>query len=193
MIHWKLSALSVAVGAAATVGFVWLSRGARSRRRSALPATPSEHPPTSDEVARADALHDLEGSGEDLPELGLVQSVEVEEVDVRSLDEEPLAGDEPVLGDEHYDAMDPEEMGSEWLRRATESAEPPSTQSPFAEERTDVATELPVGSIDWDGHTELHQPDSPEKPATDLSPNDAELAQRKATEESTEAPDKPNE
>jgi len=123
MIHWKLSALSVAVGAAATVGFVWLSRS-RTRRRLIPSSSPNEHPPTLDDVARADALHDLEGSGEDLSELGLVESVEVEPVDMRSLDEEPLAGDEPVLGDEHYDAIDPEEMGTEWLRRATESTEP---------------------------------------------------------------------
>jgi hypothetical protein len=59
------------------------------------------------------------------------------------------------------------------------------------EERADVAAELPVGSIDWDGNTELHQPEPAEKPASELSPNDAELAQRGAPD--PEAADKPNE
>lgn len=193
MIHWKLSALSVAAGAAATFGFVWLSRSARARRRLAPPPTPSEHLTTPEEVARTDALRDLEDSGEDPEELGLAASGDVDPIDMRSLDQEPLAGDEPVPGDEHYDAIDPEEMGTEWLRRATESSEPPSAPNPFPDERADIAAELPVGTIDWEGNTELHQPEGGEKPATDLSPNDAELAQRGSTEANPEAPDKPNE
>jgi hypothetical protein len=193
MIHWKLSALSVAVGAAATFGFVWLSRTSRAQRRLMPPPTPREHQPTPDEAARRDALHDLEGNGEGLPDLALDETTDLEPIDVRSLDEEPLAGDEPVAGDEHYDAIDPEELGTEWLRRATESSEPPSTPNPFSDERADVAAELPVGTIDWEGNTELHQPKASEKPGTELSPNEAELAQRGATEGNPEAPHKPNE
>jgi phenylpropionate dioxygenase-like ring-hydroxylating dioxygenase large terminal subunit len=192
MIHWKLSALSVAVGAAATFGFVWLSRTSRARRLP-QPPTPREHQPTPDEAARRDALHDLEGNGEGLPDLALDDAADLEPIDVRSLDEEPLAGDEPVAGDEHYDAIDPEEMGTEWLRRATESPEPASSPKPFLDERADVAAELPVGTIDWEGNTELHQPKPSEKPGTELSPNEAELAQRGATEGSPGGSHKPNE
>jgi hypothetical protein len=193
MVHWKLSALSVAVGAAATFGFVWLSRSSRARRHLAPPTTESERAPTPDEIARADALHDLEGSGEDPAELGLDEPADLEPMDVRSLDQEPLAGDEPVAGEEHYDAVDPEEIGTEFLRRATESTELPSNPNPFLDERADLAAELPVGNIDSDGNTELHQPEPAERPATELSPNDAELAQRGAEETNPEAPDKPNE
>jgi len=88
--------------------------------------------------------------------------------------------------------IDPEEMGTEWLRRATESNEPPSMPRPFSVERADVAAELPVGNTDREGNTELHQPRT-EKAATELSPNAAELAQRGATETHPGVPDKPHE
>jgi hypothetical protein len=181
MVHWKVSALSLALGAAATFGFVWLSRSSRSRQRLSPPT------PTPDEVARTDALRDLESEGD------MFESFDVEPLDVRSLDGEPLAGDEPVAGDEHYDAIDPEEIGAEWLRRATQSTEPINSANPFSLEGADVAAELPVGSIDSEGNTELHQPQHEKKPGADLSPNEAELAQRGATETNPGAPNKPNE
>jgi hypothetical protein len=189
MIHWKVTALSLAFGAAATAGFVWLSRSFGSRRRLSTPepSAPHDKLATPDDVARADALRDLRSDGD------LSESSGEEPIDVRSLDEEPLAGDEPVLGDEHYDAIDPEDIGTEWLRRATEAPEPASNPQPFSEEFADVAAELPVGSIDSEGNTELHLPARDRAPGTELSPNETELAQRGATEAPHEDPKKPHE
>lgn len=191
MIHWKVSTLSLAFGAAATFGFVWLSRSSRSRRRvstpSPLPPTSSKHLPIPDDVARTDAIRDLHGDSD------MFEAIEADELDMRSLDEQPLAGDEPVVGDEHYDAIDPEEMGTEWLRRATETAEPlPSSPNPFTDEGADVAAELPVGLIDSEGNTELHQPERDQAAGAELSPNEAELVQREGPKTDAPKPNEPN-
>jgi hypothetical protein len=188
MIHWKVTTLSLAFGAAATAGFVWVSRWSRARRRlsTLAPSAPKEYLPTSDDVARSDALHDLESEGD------LSESFDAEGVDVRSLDDEPLAGDEPVLGDEHYDAIDPEDIGTEWLRRATE-AEPVGKPRSFSEEFADVAPELPVGVIDSEGNTELHQPKREQPSRAEMSPNEAELVQREGAPTDPKEPNDRNE
>ncbi|HEX6278132.1 MAG TPA: hypothetical protein VFZ53_34040 [Polyangiaceae bacterium] len=194
MIHWKISALSIALGATATLGFVWLGARTRNKRRAigAADASLGAELPAfdADDAARADAFHDLdlrEGENGDL-EFGDpddVDPLDEEQVEVQSLDEEASTRDEP------YDAVDPESIGVEFLRRATES---PSTEAPppsLFDAPTDVAVELPVGRIDADGATELHEPRRGSGGSVELPPTEDELA-RRAAEPEGGPPDKPN-
>jgi hypothetical protein len=196
MIHSKISFLAVALGAAATFGFVWLGR----RPRRALAAPPPAPLPAIDpeDAARADALRDLDAADPDDSELDFFDVSEVEPntletVELRPLDEEAVANDEP------YDAVDPESMGTEFLRRATEAYVPPgdSASLPVFDGSADVAAELPVGRIESDGSAELRTPERPNAPATDLSPNNDELEQRRGAETKGKSeqgdPSKPNE
>jgi hypothetical protein len=177
MIHWKLAILPFTLAAGATLGFVWLAR-TRSRLARTRPRLAREPLPVfdADEVAHDDALRDLEHDGENV-ELDFVDSEELEPTEFRSLDQET------PTGDEQYDAVDPEDMGTEWLRRATEAppispleAEPPVVAS------GDTAQEIPVGSIDPEGNAELHPAEKRSKEPVDLPPNDDELAKRAAAD-----------
>ena len=177
MIHWKMAILPFALAAGATFGFVWLgrTRSRLARTRSRLGRAPLALL-DADEVAHDDALRDLERDGENV-ELEFVDAEELEPTELRSLDEET------PKGDDQYDAVDPEEMGSEWLRRATEAppiarpeVEPPVVAS------GDTAEEIPVGSIDPEGNAELHPAEKRSTGPLDLSPNDDELAKRAAAD-----------
>jgi hypothetical protein len=166
MIHWKLSVLSIVLGAGATFGFVWLARTRPKLARAPLPLL------DSDEAAHADALRDLENDGEDV-ELEFADLEELEAPEMRSLDEETPSGYD------HYDAVDPEDMGTEWLRRATEA--PPISQpeaDPLVEASGDTAEEVLVGNIDQEGNTELHPAEERSTTPVDLMPTDEELAGR---------------
>jgi len=142
MIHWKISVLSVALGAAATVGFVWLGRRPKKLERSAVsPALEREEALDEEEAARADAFHDFglaerqadprAGAEEivDLTEALEMESLDIESMEVESGDVEPGAAeleiaslDEEQLSDgERYDAVDPESLGNEFLSRAIEA------------------------------------------------------------------------
>jgi hypothetical protein len=183
MIQWKISALSIAAGAAATFGFVWLTR--TRAKRMLLPAPAERFGVDLDEAARADALHDV-GDHDALEDIE-VEPDDVEPVRTGPFDEERFSLDEP------YDAVDPEDIGTEYLRRATE-APPIHPEEQFKEDETvaDASVELPVGSVDADGNTELHQPDRPSNASVELSPNEEELAQRAATEKDHESAGKRN-
>ena len=145
----------------------------------------------ADEAARADAIHDLdldifdvEQAELELGEPEAIDAMNADGVEVSSLDEEPLR-------DEPYDAVDPESLGNEFLRRAVDA---PSTDAPPAslfDTSGDSALELPVGRVESDGTVELHEPRYSKEKATDLSPNDEELAQR-ASESPGEPSGKPN-
>jgi hypothetical protein len=112
MIQWKVSAISFAVGALATVGFVWL----RSRSRGPHALKDIEAPFDAEAAARSDAFHDV---GDAVAELDLTEPMLLEPLEVRSLDEE--AFERTAVG-ERYDAVDPEDVGAEFLQRATEAA-----------------------------------------------------------------------
>jgi hypothetical protein len=170
MIHWKIAILPFALAAGATLGFVWLARARPKLARAPLPLL------DADEVAHDDALRDLERDGENV-EFEFVDAEALEPTELRSLDEET------PKGDDHYDAVDPEDMGTEWLRRATEAPpiSPPEAQSPV-EVSGDTAQEIPVGSIDPEGNTELHPAEKRSSAAIDLPPNDDELAKRASAE-----------
>jgi hypothetical protein len=87
--------------------------------------------------------------------------------------------------------VDPESIGTEFLRRATEA---PSTEAPppsLFDAPTDVAVELPVGRVDTDGATELHEPRRPSNESVDLSPTADDLV-RRAAEADGGPSDKPN-
>ena len=184
MIHSKIPLLAAAVGAAATFGFVWLGR--RSRQRAFTAPVQSAFDP--DDAARDDALHDLAAEpGEtefdvetelDVLDASDGELAELEGVEFQSLEEEALSKDEP------YDAVDPESIGAEFLRRATEADVPTgdSAQPPRFAEAVDMAVELPVGRIDGDGNTELHATEEPRGPEPELSPNDEELSARHGAE-----------
>jgi hypothetical protein len=192
MIHWKLSALSLALGATATLGFVWL--GTRARKRRALDVVDASLGTPlpildADDAARADAFRDLDVREDESVdfELGEPDDIEGSEegpVELRSLDEEALNGDEP------YDAVDPESIGVEFLRRATESPSGDAPEPSFFDAPTDAAVELPVGQVDLDGATELHEPQRPSQGAVELPLTEEELARRAAEAEG--APHKPN-
>lgn len=182
MIQWKMTAVSFAVGAVATVGFVWLRRSlARRAHQQADSAAPFD----AEAAARSDALHDVADSELDFVETAELDA-EVEPTDLLSFEQEMF---ERETAGERYDAVDPEEVGTEWLQRATEAAAvdsvPGSTAEPPA--IADIAAELPVGTIDEGGNTELHGPGRPPTPPAELSPTDEELVQRrKAHEEHTD-------
>jgi hypothetical protein len=136
---WKHSASWLASGAAATVGFVWLSRF--FRRRSAereawdsppmdaqsageRPNTASELPKSAltfpddveEEVAAQDARHDIGEEPLDLDTANDPESIEIPDDAVTVQPQElPIAQEEP------YDALDADDLGTEWLFRATES------------------------------------------------------------------------
>ena len=186
MIHSKIPLLAAAVGAVATFGFVWFGRRAR---RPQLAAPPMLEP---DAAAREDALRDL-ATEPDEAELDVFQAIEGEPesmdgVELQSLDDEALVIEEP------YDAVDPESMGTEFLRRATESDvhSPDPASPPLFADVVDMAVELPVGSIDSDGSTELPAPGQTPGPEPELSPNDDELSARHDTERDRGGPSNSN-
>jgi hypothetical protein len=166
MIHWKISMLPFAIAAGATLGFVWLARTRPKLARAPLPLF------DADEAAHDDAIRDLEHDGENV-ELEFADVEELGPTELRSLDEEK------PTGDDQYDAVDPEDMGTEWLRRATEAPQisQPEAGPPVAASG-DMAQEIPVGSIDSEGNAELHPAEKRSKEAIDLPPNDDELAKR---------------
>jgi hypothetical protein len=166
MFHLKLTAL--ALGAATTLGFVWLAKG---RKR------PAHKPPVDTEnLARQDAFQAFaeEADAELDPDYEEESNVDVESFE------------EPLPTEEHYDAVDPEDIGSEWLSRATEAPASHPEQPSFSDDG-DALEEVPVGNIDAGGNTELHHPKRPSKSAVDLSPNNEELAQRAAPAEGDDA------
>jgi hypothetical protein len=174
MIHWKLSVLPFALAAGATLGFVWLARTRPKLARAPLPLL------DADEVAHDDALRDLERDGENV-ELEFAGVEELEPAELSSLDEEK------PTGDDQYDAVDPEDMGTEWLRRATEAPAVSSPEvEPLVEASGDTAQEIPVGSIDSEGNAELHPAEKRSTGSIDLPPNDEELAKRASAD--TDAP-----
>ncbi len=194
MIHWKVSAISFAVGAIATVGFVWL----RSRRSGAAETKPElgerkEIPFDAEETARLDALHDVgdQASELDLDEAIDVEPTELEPIEMRSFDEEIA---ERATGGERYDAVDPEEVGAEFLQRATEaSVDSTPGADPQLPADLDIAAELPVGSVDAEGTTELHPPVHPAGAPAELSPTEEELEQRRLAREEHAGSGKPHE
>jgi hypothetical protein len=170
MIHWKIAILPFALAAGATLGFVWLARARPKPARAPLPLL------DADEVAHHDALRDLERDGENV-EFEFVDAEALEPTELRSLHEET------PTGDDQYDAVDPEDLGTEWLRRATEapSGSPPEAEPPVMASG-DTAQEIPVGSIDPEGNAELHPAEKRSKGPVDLPPNDDELAKRATTD-----------
>jgi len=178
MIHWKVSALTITLGAAATVGFVWLARSPLKRipARSSPREIPRESDPDAD--AKADAFRDFDDAETEPSELDFAEPIDAAPAELRPLEDEAFSNNEP------YDAVDPESLGSEFLRRATGSEPNRSDEAPpFDEATPDVAPELPVGSVDAQGNTELHEPKEPNQRTVELLPNDEELARRAATEE----------
>lgn len=131
---WKRSVSWLASGAAATVGLVWLTR--LFRRKSAereawdsppvdatahggeIPKSALTFPDDVEEelVAAEDARHDI---GD--PALDLEAEDQSEELEAPDSAETVHAQERTVPIDEPYDALDSDELGTEWLFRATES------------------------------------------------------------------------
>jgi len=117
-------------GAAMAVGLVWAQRalnwrGALPRRSKAvapeLPDINLDPDVNLADRARDDALHDMGGlddNGVDFDADTQRQPASIDDLDVT-----PTVGplEHMVQGDEQYDAMDAEDVGTAWLRRATQS------------------------------------------------------------------------
>jgi hypothetical protein len=190
-------------------------------------ARDTEIPPSA-EVARADALHDMRLSDRaedeirdddlgdrptlDADELGVFDSEpdtweeDVDPVSILDRPENVHPSEHVVSPDDTYDAVAPEDLGTEWLLRATEAGGPQERSPDDMLDGTQIvidmnedaledsevplviddAEELPLGEIDRDdGHTELHgRSDMRSRIRNNLesefvsSPNETELANR---------------
>jgi hypothetical protein len=141
--HWKRSATVLASGAAASFGLVWLTRMLRrapvereewdsppedkGREPGELPKAALAFPDDveDDFVAAEDARHDI---GEE--PLDLDTADEPEDVDVAEGMETVHAHEHPRVADEPYDALDADDLGTEWLFRATEASPPERPLTP---------------------------------------------------------------
>jgi hypothetical protein len=140
----------LASGAAATAGLVWMARLLRRKsaereewdsplgdaprsERGELPKSALTFPDDAEEdfAAAADARQDI---GEELLDLDMAS-------DPRAVDPdgaETVHGDEHLeRPEEHYDAVDSDDLGAEWLFRATQSA--PRARTPTPEELAERA------------------------------------------------------
>jgi hypothetical protein len=139
--HWKRSASVLASGAAATFGLVWLMGLVRRKpvEREEWDSPPKEPEPRElpkaaltfpddveeDLVAAEDARHDI---GEE--PLDLDTANEPEDIDAAERMETVHTHEHPHLADEPYDALDADDLGTEWLFRATETAPSERTLTP---------------------------------------------------------------
>jgi hypothetical protein len=145
---WKATIPWVSSGAAIALGYLW-SRRPQGLRAGSPRVSQGATPETEggrlrdinldpdvnlDRMARADALHDMGRLDEnaDFDALSTRSPVDFdadtarEPVDVDALDEVDITvgpNDHAVPADEPYDALDAEDVGTAWLRRATQ-AEP---------------------------------------------------------------------
>jgi hypothetical protein len=143
IMHWKRSASVLASGAAATMGLVWLLRlfrrtpvereewdsppdDEKGREPGELPKTALTFPDDVEEdlTAADDARHDI---GEE--PLDLDTASEPEDIDGERM-ETVHTHEHPRLSDEPYDALDADDLGTEWLFRATESSPPERLLTP---------------------------------------------------------------
>jgi hypothetical protein len=91
---------------------------ALDERRSALIAEAAE----LDDAAREDALRDLHAGGDDEPALEFDTRRDPDDIDPSEVLETARSTEHVGSHDEPYDALDPEDVGAEWLLRATASA-----------------------------------------------------------------------
>jgi hypothetical protein len=117
-------------GAAMAVGLVWAQRalnwrGALPRKSQAvapeLPDINLDPDVNLGDRARDDALHDMGGLDDD--EIDFDADTQRQPASIDEVDVTPTAGplEHLLPADEQYDAMDAEDVGTAWLRRATES------------------------------------------------------------------------
>ena len=249
---WKSTIPWLSSGAVIGLGYLWARRTTGSRgalpqlSRDAAPGSQDNElrdinfdPDVNlDAIAHADALHDMgrlddsadfdaHTKGEPVDErdpLDLDLDFDVD-VDVDpSLEMNATVGptNHAVPADEPYDALDAEDVGTAFLRRATQ-VEPTedldvtealegtheivegdpalmdlARESDYGANQTgeslapyagthdeDVATELPVGTLDSVGNAEFHAPLNPPDalrapPTSTLSPTEEEMARRDA-------------
>jgi len=216
-------------------GFVHAERD--ELRALALEQLDSENPPVSNETARFDALRDMRfsdlvedeinedeiseddlGERTTLDEIGVFASQpgswgeeEIDPVSVMQLPDNVHPSEHVVTPDETYDAIDTEDIGTEWLRRATEAGGSQERSPDAVLEGTDqividmndstleesevplvvdVTEELPLGETDREGNTDFH-PHTTELGSRirsrdalgALSPNEADLENRAAANE----------
>jgi hypothetical protein len=133
----------LASGAAATIGLVWLTRLFRRKtaEREEWDSPPLEVRPGTQELpkaaltfpddvddeamAAADARRDI---GEKPLDLDAVS--DPENVDLSENAETVHAHEAAEAQDEHYDALDADDLGTEWLFRATASSAPDRPRTP---------------------------------------------------------------
>ncbi len=201
---WKTSIPWFGAVATFAAGYVWV-RTMRGRRAASPHASQSAPLLTEldeiteedllpveldlEELAREDALNALAPSldgraaDDELDDPATWEDVDVDDSGDHVVTVESAEHLRP--GDEPYDAVDAEDVGSAWLRRATQS-EPLEESDPNDIWGSHLITpELPVGTLDESGNAELHPPvttpdafDAP--PTGELSPTAREIARRAA-------------
>jgi hypothetical protein len=193
---WKTSIPWFGAVATFAAGYVWVRT--RRGRRAASPHGSQSAPLLSEldeiteedlmpveldleELARDDALKALapppNGSAveDELDDPSTWVDVDLDESGDRVMTVESAEHQRP--GDEPYDAVDAEDVGTTWLRRATQ-AEPLEGSDP-----DDIwGTQVIIPELDASGR-EAAPPDSLEAPPTgELSPTEQDLARRAAAE-----------
>lgn len=144
-------------GGAAIAGLVWAGRAWAARLRGAKAGQPpiSEAAPATelvdrgweadalDDVARRDALLDMNERA--VSDFDFDTRADPEELAEAERGRTVDALEHPVLPDEPYDALDAEDLGVEWLFRATESSGP---SGPAPSELLDGMHEVDVTLLD---------------------------------------------
>ncbi|HEV8549521.1 MAG TPA: hypothetical protein VGQ57_10845 [Polyangiaceae bacterium] len=123
------------------MGLVWAGRALLGRvkrptaaaDRQGTPEAPVEHGwegEALDDIARHDALRDL-GDGRALDfELDRIEPEDIDELDIEVSEADIEVSETvgqlelPTAADEPYDAVDAEDVGAEWLLRATQTTPP---------------------------------------------------------------------
>lgn len=122
------ASIKILAGSAAVAGLVWARRTLRGRGQEAQEAKPgvAEGPHSQaealDEVALAEALRDIREMRQRRLEMTLDPRTEPEDPDELERIADVGYFDHAVAPDEQYDALDAEDMGTEWLQRATQTS-----------------------------------------------------------------------
>lgn len=118
------------------------SRDASSKRKieaGGLPDINLDPDVNLDAIARSDALHDMGGLSEDVDFDADTKRAPMAVEPAEEVEMTVGPSEHTVPGDEPYDALDAEDVGTAWLRRATESE---TTEEPDALEALDGMHEV---------------------------------------------------
>jgi len=131
------ASIKILAGSAAVAGLVWAQRALRGRlqqakagrgprvdsERAAPASGPDGKAEALDEIALAEALRDIRDMRQRrLEEMAVDPRDEPEDIDGVPRTADVGYFDHAAAPDEQYDALDAEDMGTEWLQRATQTS-----------------------------------------------------------------------